>query len=123
VGVVVGLVLLLVAVRMIFASAAPAQQGSSSNSQTTASGAAAPHITREELLPPGSNTSQAQPAAAPTRHIQFSARPVEPSYTIVAGDSLWTIAQKNRTTVEAIQSINNLPGNVMLRVGQQLVMP
>jgi len=54
--------------------------------------------------------------------VRFTARQVEPSYTVVQGDSLSAIAQRFSTNAEAIQSINNLP-NSALRVGQRLVIP
>ncbi len=43
-------------------------------------------------------------------------------YTVVAGDSLWTIAKRFGTTVDAIKSLNNLTSN-FLNVGQQLRIP
>ncbi len=43
-------------------------------------------------------------------------------YTVRAGDSLWTIAQKYHTTVDAIKSQNGL-SNDMLRIGQILRIP
>lgn len=43
-------------------------------------------------------------------------------YVVKAGDSLWLIAQKYKTTVEAIQRANNLTGD-LIRVGQVLTIP
>jgi len=43
-------------------------------------------------------------------------------YTVVAGDSLWSIAQRFNTTVEEIKSLNNLTSN-LLSIGQQLRIP
>lgn len=43
-------------------------------------------------------------------------------YTVVAGDSLWTIARKFGTTVDEIKRINNLTNN-LLNIGQQLRIP
>ena len=54
--------------------------------------------------------------------ITFTARQVDPSYTVVAGDSLSAIARRYGTTPEALQGINNLPDS-FLRVGQRLVIP
>lgn len=65
----------------------------------------------------------AEVAPAPkSTGIRFTARQVEPSYTVVQGDSLFAIALRFSTTAEAIQSINNLPDSA-LRVGQRLVIP
>lgn len=43
-------------------------------------------------------------------------------YTVRPGDSLWLIAQKYNTTVEAIRQLNGLSGN-LLNVGQVLKIP
>lgn len=44
------------------------------------------------------------------------------SHTVVAGDSLWALAKKHNTTVEAIQAANGLT-NANIRSGQQLTIP
>jgi len=54
--------------------------------------------------------------------IRLTVRQVEPSYTVVSGDSLSSIAQRHSTTAEALQGINNLP-DTFLGVGQRLVLP
>jgi LysM repeat protein len=112
--------LLFVAMRALLAAPAPAQP-LVTPAPLPALEAAAP-AAREALAAPGQNTAPA-PTAPPTPAIRFSAKPIEPSYTIGAGDNLWSIAQKNHTTAAAIQSINNLPEGAMLNVGQKLVMP
>ena len=43
-------------------------------------------------------------------------------YVVQKGDSLWTIANKNNTTVDEIKRINNLTSN-MLSIGQVLKLP
>lgn len=55
-------------------------------------------------------------------NITLTVQQVEPNYTVAAGDSLSAIAQRQGTTAEAIQGINNLPDS-FLRVGQRLVLP
>lgn len=44
------------------------------------------------------------------------------TYTVKAGDSLWTLADKYNTSVHALQQLNNLSGNLIL-VGQKLQVP
>ncbi len=118
VGVVLGLILLLIAVRMMLSSA--------SASQTAGGAAGAAPAAGQNIavaVAPPQDTSALAVEAPRQRSIRFSAQPVEPSYTVAAGDNLWSIAQRNRTTVEAVQSINNLPDRATLSVGQRLVMP
>ena len=43
-------------------------------------------------------------------------------YVVQKGDSLWTIANKNNTTVDELKKINNLTSN-MLSIGQVLKLP
>jgi LysM repeat protein len=70
-----------------------------------------------DRLPPPS----AEPAAASSA-VRFTARPVEPTYTVAQGDNLYTIAQRHGTTAEAIRGMNNMSDS-FLRVGQRLVLP
>lgn len=44
------------------------------------------------------------------------------SYTVVAGDTLWSIARRYGTTVDAIKRLNGLTGDE-IRVGQTLLIP
>ena len=44
------------------------------------------------------------------------------TYTVVSGDTLFTLARRFNTTVQALQQANNLTGN-LIRVGQQLTIP
>lgn len=46
----------------------------------------------------------------------------ENTYTVKAGDSLWSIAKKLNTSVEELKAANNLSGN-LLKVGQVLKVP
>lgn len=43
-------------------------------------------------------------------------------YTVVAGDTLWSIARRYGTTVEAIKALNGLSGD-LLQIGQALKIP
>ena len=43
-------------------------------------------------------------------------------YTVIAGDSLWSIAKKLNTTVEQLKQLNNLSSN-LLTIGQVLKIP
>jgi LysM repeat protein len=66
----------------------------------------------------------AEPTAVPTQGpIQSTIVPLEPSYTVQAGDTLASIARRFNTTVDAIVSINNLTDRNALRVGQRLIIP
>lgn len=60
-------------------------------------------IGQELIIPEKANTSQI-------------------TYTVNKGDSLWAIANKYDTTVDAIKSANNLSSN-SLSIGQQLIIP
>ncbi len=75
------------------------------------------------VAPPAPQQAPA-PGEVATRQggVTFSVRQVEPSYTVVSGDSLSAIAQRYGTSAEALQGINNLPDS-FLRVNQRLVLP
>ena len=69
--------------------------------------------------------SAAQPAPARPGEgpVRVTSRVIEPSYTVAAGDTLGSIASRSGTSVEALQSINNLADRNVLSVGQRLVIP
>jgi LysM repeat protein len=74
----------------------------------------------------GQASSQAAPTAAPTSAPQPSptTRPGQKEYVVQAGDSLFAIAQRNSTTVDALVAANNLRSrDVTLSVGQRLIIP
>lgn len=69
----------------------------------------------------------AAPSLAPSNTLDSPTTPTTPTtasttYTVVPGDSLWGIARKNGTSVEAIQSANGL-SSTTIRIGQQLNIP
>jgi LysM repeat protein len=45
------------------------------------------------------------------------------TYTVKSGDSLWTIARKNNTTVAQLAAANSISANASLRPGQKLIIP
>ena len=90
---------------------------------------ASPENAPYQPLPPlthaGSSAAPAAaPSLAPSNTIDSSPTPTTASttYTVVPGDSLWGIARKNGTSVEAIQSANGL-SSTTIRIGQQLNIP
>lgn len=62
----------------------------------------------------GGEASVATPTPAPTQTAS--------TYTVVAGDSLWGIAQKFNTSVSALKSTNKLTSE-SLQIGQRLTIP
>ena len=44
-------------------------------------------------------------------------------YTVVAGDSLWSISRKYKTTVKAICELNGINENAILKIGKILYIP
>ena len=44
-------------------------------------------------------------------------------YTVVAGDSLWSISRKYKTTVSAICELNGIKENAILKIGKILYIP
>jgi len=45
------------------------------------------------------------------------------TYTVKSGDSLWTVAKKNHTSVKKLAEANNLSSEASLKVGQKLTIP
>ncbi len=68
-------------------------------------------------LPLGMKQS-AQDALANMTPVEF---PIK--YTVVAGDSLWSISRKYKTTVAAICELNGIKENAILKIGKTLYIP
>jgi LysM repeat protein len=45
------------------------------------------------------------------------------AYTVVRGDSLWSVAKKHQVTVNEIADANNISTSATLRLGQKLIIP
>jgi len=85
----------------------------------------APYQTLPAITHADSPTApSAAPSSAPSNTLDSSPTPIASAttYTVVSGDSLWGIARKNGTSVEAIQSANGL-SSTTIRIGQQLNIP
>lgn len=81
-------------------------------------------------VPAGSVSGQKSPtrpgspsavAIAPTRVVE-DVSPVT-TYTIVKGDSLWSIAKRNHLTVAELAKANNISTGAAVRPGQKLMVP
>ena len=68
-------------------------------------------------LPLGMQQS-AQDALANMTPVEFPLK-----YTVVAGDSLWSISRKYKTTVSAICELNGIKENAILKIGKTLYIP
>ncbi len=76
-----------------------------------------PSKTSEIRLPLGMKQS-AEDALANMRPVDFPLK-----YTVVAGDSLWSISRKYKTTVDAICELNGIKENAILKIGKILYIP
>ena len=76
-----------------------------------------PSKASEIRLPLGMKQS-AQDALANMTPVEF---PIK--YTVVAGDSLWSISRKYKTTVSAICELNDIKENAILKIGKILYIP
>jgi len=45
------------------------------------------------------------------------------TYTVVRGDSLWTIARRHKLTVAELAAANNMPQGAPLQIGRKLIIP
>jgi LysM repeat protein len=81
----------------------------------------APVMVAASVGPSMSLSMAAVPPAV--REIQASARVIDATYTVEAGDTLGRIATRYNTTVERIQAFNNIADARALRIGARLVIP
>jgi LysM repeat protein len=75
---------------------------------------------------PAAQPTAAAAAPVPTTPPQPTptTRPGQKEYVIQSGDTLFAIAQRNNTTVDALVAANNLRSrDVTLNVGQKLIIP
>ena len=83
--------------------------------------AAAPEEEATSTPEAAADGEQEQPAAA--EEPEPTATPTLVTHTVRAGDTLFALALRYDTTVEAIQVANNMGSSVALSVGQELVIP
>ncbi|MEA3216998.1 MAG: hypothetical protein QOJ19_3154, partial [Acidimicrobiia bacterium] len=69
---------------------------------------------------PSGASSSASTAAAPGAGSASSASSSTSSYTVQAGDTLWSIAARLGTTVADLSSANGVPDSNLLQIGQVL---
>ena len=88
--------------------------------------AATPMVAVDTSAPPAVRYSPTRPGSAAASALESAPPPpVTPAttYTVVAGDSLWTIAKKHGTTVTDLAKANKLTNNSRLSIGQKLIIP
>lgn len=76
-----------------------------------------PSKASEIRLPLGMKQS-AEDALANLKPVEFPLK-----YTVVAGDSLWSISRKYKTSVSAICELNGIKENAILKIGKILYIP
>jgi len=68
-------------------------------------------------------TTAPPPVATPSGTAAETPAVSTSTYTVVTGDSLWTIAHKYNCTVKQLQKVNNLKPHALLHPGQVLKLP
>ncbi len=101
------------ALAIALAFAAP----SSSFAQMPATNAAAAAPTAPAATP----LAAPAPAASDTTTASSTERP--DTYTIVKGDTLWSISHKYDTSIKALMKLNNLKKHALLHIGQVIKIP
>ncbi|MCE0523251.1 MAG: LysM peptidoglycan-binding domain-containing protein [Methylacidiphilales bacterium] len=111
------LALVVAPIHVALAQAAAPADTSSSN--------AAPAAPPAPMTPaaPAPAETQAPPAPADTNVAPVAPTERPTTYTIVKGDSLWSIAHHFGTTVVSLRKANNLKKGALLHPGQVLQIP
>ncbi|MCP5536023.1 MAG: LysM peptidoglycan-binding domain-containing protein [Akkermansiaceae bacterium] len=94
------------------------QAGGETGAYTPAADGTAPYQPLPGVTQPAASSSP-EPPSTPN---PGAAAMGGTSHTVVAGDSLWGLARKYGTTIEAIQAANGLT-TTDIRTGQQLTIP
>lgn len=85
---------------------------------------AASHVVSPTVRPtPQATEPSVEPSVEPTPEPSPTVDPNGTVYVVKAGDSLYAIATRFHTTVEAIAAANGIADPRKLRVGQQLIIP
>jgi len=81
--------------------------------------------TAPAATPPVSSAPAAAstPAPAPAETPAASNEPRPETYTIQAGDTLWSISHKYDTSIHALQKLNHLKRHALLHIGQVIKLP
>ena len=98
-------------------SPAPAEDLSPVTVAPAAPEASAPPVIRFSPTRPGTPAATALESAPVTDVTPAT------TYTVVKGDSLWTIARKHKLTVSELAAANNLKAGATVRVDQRLLIP
>ncbi len=104
-------------------AAAPAD-ASSPVATTGDAAASSPVVAGTDVsAPPQVLFSPTRPGTAAAAAIETPTPAAPQSYTVVKGDSLWSVAKKNGVTPKELTAANNLTPSSSLRLGQKLVIP
>lgn len=77
----------------------------------------------ESTATPTPTEEVAGASSTPTTAATAESTPAANTYTVVAGDTLWGIAQQFGTTVDALAEANNISNPSAIEVGQVLTIP
>jgi LysM repeat protein len=82
-------------------------------------GATAPEVApKPKVTPPPPVVATPKPVVKPKPAVK---PPKQKTYTVQPGDSLWKIAKKHKTTINALVQINKIDENAMLKPGMTLI--